>query len=152
MHSVAPQEAFPAAFPHPTPGKIRNSLRSSLSSTRTPAICPTQNAPPSSNPDATPTPQSNAGDHSGVPAAKPTLTLMCSRSLQPSIHYDYPSLSSSILRTLALQPRSNDATIPPTVAFPRQRASSGHKVAVRPCFSQGGDSPTERYPRMTTFL
>lgn len=42
------------------------------------------------------------------------------------------NLYFSTLPILALQPHSYDVTIPPWVAFPRQRASSGYKAAARP--------------------
>lgn len=151
MHSVALQEAFSASFPHPTPGNFRDSLGSSLSLTRTPATYPTQTTPCHQTLIPIPTSKTNVGDHAGIPIAKSTLTLLYSASCSPPHTITTPRLSSNILSILALHLHSNDATIPPLVAFPRQRASSGHKAAVRPCSPQGGDSPTERYPRMTTF-
>lgn len=112
MHSVAPQEAFPAAFPYPIPKKIQDSLGSSLPRTHHTCYLPHREPRPIFKRRPHPSPsQSNAVDHSGIPEAKSTSTLTRSRFLQPSTHYHHSSLSSSILSTLALHPHSNDATI-----------------------------------------
>lgn len=93
----------------------------------------------------------NAEDHCGVQAVSPCILFHAPASCRLE-HYHHPSLSHSNLSVLPLQAGSKDATISPWVAFPRQCASSGHKAAVHRCSALEGDSPTERYPRMTTFL
>lgn len=121
MHSVAPQEAFPAAFPYPIPRKIRDSLESSLPAPIRHLLLAPQRPRPFPS-------QSNAVDHSGVPEAKFIATLTRSGFLQPCTHYHHSSLSSSILSTLALHPHSNDAIIRVPAAarllWPQSRGAS----------------------------